>query len=38
MFNKINMALQIEMEDGAVDGMLESGFNATHVPVAEATK
>ena len=38
MFNKINMALQIEMEDGAVDGMLESGFNATHVPVAEPIK
>lgn len=38
MFNKINMALQIEMEDGAMDGMLESGLNATHVPAPEAAE
>ena len=38
MFNKINMALQIEMEDGAMDGMLESGLNAAHVPAPEAAE
>ena len=32
MFNKINMALQIEMEEGALEGMLESGIGANHVP------
>lgn len=32
MFNKINMALQIEMEDGALEDMLESGLGASHVP------
>ena len=38
MFNKINMALQIEMEDGAMDGMLESGLSATHIPTPEAAE
>ena len=35
MFNKINMALQIEMEEGALEGMLESGIGANHVPAPE---
>ena len=38
MFNKINMALQIEMEDGAMDGMLESGLSSTHIPTPEAAE
>lgn len=36
MFNKINMVLQIEMEDGAMDAMLESGIEADHVPTPDA--
>ena len=36
MFNKINMALQIEMEDGAVDGMLASGLGVGHLPAPKA--
>lgn len=32
MFNKINMALQIDMEDGAMEGMLSNGLEASHVP------
>jgi len=35
MFNKINMALQIEMETGALECMLESGINNSHVPIPE---
>ena len=38
MFNKINMALQIEMEDGAMEGMLESGIGAEHVPAPQAAE
>jgi len=35
MFNKINMALQIELETGALESMLESGINNGHVPTPE---
>ena len=35
MFSKINMALQIEMEEGAHEGMLENGIGTNHVPVPE---
>ena len=38
MFNKINMALQIEMEVGAMDGMLSSGLGADHLPAPKAAK
>ncbi|MEC8164073.1 MAG: hypothetical protein VX079_05870, partial [Pseudomonadota bacterium] len=38
MFNKINMALQIEMEDGAMVAMLESGISAEHVPAPQAAE
>ena len=32
MFNKINMALQIEMEDGVLDTMLDAGIGSAHLP------
>ena len=35
MFNKINMALQIEMEEGTLEGMLENGTDANHAPAPE---
>ena len=35
MFNKFNMALQIEMEEGTLEGMLENGIGANHVPAPE---
>ena len=38
MFNKINMALQIEMEDGAMVAMLESEIGAEHVPAPQAAE
>ena len=38
MFNKINMALQIEMEVGAMDGMLSNGLGAGHLPAPKAVE
>lgn len=35
MFNKINMALQIEIETDALENMLESGISTSHVPIPE---
>jgi AhpD family alkylhydroperoxidase len=38
LFNKINMALQIEMEDGVLENLLSQGLNPSHIPVPEAAK
>lgn len=32
LFNKINMALQIEMEDGVMENLLSQGLNPGHIP------
>ncbi|MEL0021086.1 MAG: hypothetical protein VW709_14525, partial [Rickettsiales bacterium] len=38
LFNKINMALQIEMEDGVMENLLSQGLNPSHIPAPEAAK
>ncbi len=38
LFNKINMALQIEMEDGVLENLLSQGLNPSHIPAPEAAK